>query len=77
MYSTVATILPLQLILPNHVTKNVNYACEMNELDSVNADNISLYVIQFTAVELFFTEIMQRTSHGATDQFAPSPILSF
>lgn len=74
MYSTVATILPLQLILPNHVTKNVNYACEMNELDSVNADNISLYVIQFT---VFFTEIMQRTSHGATDQFAPSPILSF
>lgn len=45
----------------------------MNELGSVNTDNISLYVIRLTAVELFFTEIMQRASHGATDQFAPSP----
>lgn len=50
----------------------MNYASEMNELDSVNTDNISLYVIWLTAVELFFTEIMQRDSHGTTDQFAPS-----
>lgn len=45
----------------------MNYASEVNELDSVNTDNISLYVIELTAVELFFTEIMQNASHGATD----------
>lgn len=61
---------------PNRVTENVNYASEMNELDSVNTDNISSYVIQLTAVELFFIEIIQWARHGATDQFAPSPILS-
>lgn len=44
---------------PNRVTENVNYASEMNELDSVNTDNISSYVIQLTAVELFFIEIIQ------------------
>lgn len=75
MYSRIATRFTLYLIPPNHITEKVDYAGKVNELDSVNTDKFFLYVIQLTAVELFFIELVQKADHDTVDQFAPNPIL--
>lgn len=72
MYFRIATRFTLYLLLPNHIIENVDYASEVSELDSVNTDKFCLYVIQLTAVELFFIKVMQKASHDTMDQFAPN-----
>lgn len=76
VYSGIATRFTLYLILPNRITENVDYTSEVNELDSVNMDKFYLYIIQLTAVELLFIEMMQKPSHDTIEQFAPNPTLS-